>query len=88
MPRMTLRSSLPAKLAMIFAVCAYVWTLIPPSRLDLPVPVVFLLCPACIFTVTVDPSFSTVALLLAPLNAVVYAFLGLCLGGLFRPSQL
>jgi hypothetical protein len=92
MPRMTLRSSLPAKLAMIFAVCAYVWTLalalIPPSKLNLPVPVAFLLCPACIFTVTVDPSFSTVALLLAPLNAVIYAFLGLCLGSLFRPSQL
>jgi hypothetical protein len=83
---------MPVRVALILAVCAYLWTLalalVPTSGVDIPVPVVFLLCPACIFTATVDPSFSTVAILLAPMNAIVYGFLGLCIGGLLRPSQL
>jgi hypothetical protein len=82
---------MPVKLALILAASAYVWTLVlalvPPNRVDIPVPLVFLLCPACIFTPTVDPSFSTVAILLAPMNAFVYGFIGFCLGSLLRPSR-
>ena len=76
---------------LILAACAYLWTLalglVPPSRVNIPVPLVFVLCPACIFTPTVDPSLSTVAILLAPMNAFVYGLLGLCIGGLLRPSR-
>jgi hypothetical protein len=76
--------SLSVKLLIVFAVCAYLWTLalalVPPSKLELPAPLVFLLCPACLLTITVDPAFSTVALILAPLNAVVYGLFGLVLG--------
>lgn len=88
---MSQRFSKPVKLAVIFAACAYLWTvalaLVPPSRVDIPPLLVFLLCPACIFTVTVDPSFSTVAILLGPMNALVYGVIGVCLGSLSRPSQ-
>ena len=85
------RFSKPMKLAVIFAACAYLWTValafVPPSRANIPPLLVFLMCPACIFTVTVDPSFSTVAILLAPMNALVYGVIGICLGSLSRSSQ-
>ena len=41
---------------------------------------VYLLCPACVLTITVDPSLATVLLVLAPLNAAVYASLGTVFG--------
>ena len=76
--------SFPVKLFVAFAVCAYLWTLalalVPPATLDIPAPVVFVLCPACVLTITVDPKFSTVALILAPLNAGIYGLVGLALG--------
>jgi hypothetical protein len=53
----------------------------PPSIL------VYLLCPACLLTITVDPSFPTVAFILAPLNAVVYGLLAIVSGKLLRPSE-
>jgi len=81
---------MPVKLALILAACAYLWTItlarVPPSRGHIPMPLVFLLCPACILTPTVDPSFSTVAILLAPINAFVYGLVGICLGSLLRLS--
>jgi len=75
--------SLPIKLLTVFAVCAYLgvvglyfaphgWTLAPAFA--------FILCPACVLTITVDPSFTTVALLLAPLSAAVYGSLGSVFG--------
>jgi hypothetical protein len=76
---------MPAKLALILGASAYLWTIgldFLPHSLYMPAPVVFFLCPACVFTITVDPSLSTVAIILAPINALVYGFVGLCLGGL------
>ena len=74
--------SFPVKLFVTFAVCAYLWTLalalVPPAT-DIPAPVVFVLCPACVLTITVDPKFSTVALILAPLNAGIYGLIGLAI---------
>jgi hypothetical protein len=84
------RISFPAKLLVGFAACSYLWTALlyfaPHSWHPEPL-LVFLLCPACLLTITVDPSLGTVLMLLAPLNAVVYGLLGLGLGKLLRPSQ-
>ena len=42
-----------------------------PTDWDLPSFIVFGLCPPAFFTLTVDPSFETVAMFLAPLNALL-----------------
>ena len=69
------------KLGLILGAGAYLWALaldlVPPSSVNIPVPLVFVLFPACILMPTVDPSFATVAILLAPMNAFVYGLLGL-----------
>ena len=44
---------------------------------------IFGACPACVLTVTVDPSPISVLLILAPLNAAVYGSLGGALGYIF-----
>jgi len=79
---------MPVKLALVLVACAYLWTIalavVPPSWVQIPTPVVFLLCPACILTPTVDPSFSTVAILLAPINALVYGLVGICIGSVWQ----
>jgi hypothetical protein len=41
---------------------------------------VFTICPPAIFTITVDPSLTTVAAIFAPLNALLYGFVGLLVG--------
>ena len=41
---------------------------------------VFFLCPACILSITLDPSLGTVLVVLAPLSAAVYGSLGGVLG--------
>jgi hypothetical protein len=84
------RLSLPIKLLLLFAASAYLWTVglaFAPPNLRLPAPVVFLLCPACLLTITVDPSLPTVAFGLAPLNAIVYGLVGLGLGKVIRSSR-
>jgi hypothetical protein len=76
-------SFVPIKLLGGFAAFSYLLTV----GLDLSslswhstAQVAYLLCPACVLTVTVDPSFGTVLLALAPLNAAVYGSLGAVLG--------
>jgi len=41
---------------------------------------VFTTCPACVLTVTVDPSWASVALILAPIDAIVYGAVGIIIG--------
>jgi hypothetical protein len=82
------RSSMPVKMLGGFAAFAYVIIAGPqflsPSRYASVDPaLVFLLCPACVLTLTVDPSMETVLLLLAPLNAAVYGAFGGTLGYIF-----
>jgi hypothetical protein len=50
-------------------------TLAGPA-LSLPPGIVYALCPACALTTTVDPSLSSVLLILAPVNAAVYGAIG------------
>jgi hypothetical protein len=77
------RLSFPAKLFLGFAACSYGWTVLldfaPHSWQPAPI-LVFLLCPACLLTITVDPSLTTVAFVLAPINAFLYGLFGLAVG--------
>lgn len=79
------RSSIPIKMLGGFGALAYVMVaglvLIPPNgHAALDPALVFLICPACVLTVTADPSLGTVLLFLAPLNAAVYGAFGGILG--------
>jgi hypothetical protein len=79
------RSSIPIRMLGGFAVFACVMItglqLIPTSRYAAVDPaLLFLICPACVLTVTVDLSLGTVLLFLAPLNAAVYGAFGGTLG--------
>jgi hypothetical protein len=80
------------KTALALAISAYLWTmalaLIPPYWVHVPAPLVFLLCPACILTITVDPSFSTVALFLAPIDAFIYGLIGIWIASKLRRSSI
>jgi len=80
------RSSIPIKLLGCFAGFSYLLTVgldLAPHSWHPTAQLVYLLCPGCALTVTVDPSFGTVALLLAPLNAAVYGSFGGVLGYFF-----
>jgi hypothetical protein len=44
------------------------------------VPLVYSLCPACVLTITVDPSLPTILFVLAPLNALVFGAVGGVIG--------
>ncbi len=50
---------------------------IAPTRWELPPMLVFSLCPPALASFTVDPSASSVAFFLAPINAVLYAVAGI-----------
>ena len=80
------RWSLPIKLFGCFAALSYLLTvgldLIPRSWHVTP-QLAYLLCPACVLTITVDPSLGSVLLMLAPLNAAAYGSLGAVLGYFF-----
>ena len=80
------RSSIPIKLLGGFAGCAYLLTAgldYAPVSWHLSPQANFLVCPACVLTITVDPSFGSVLLVLAPLNAAVFGALGAVLGYFF-----
>lgn len=73
------RSLFPLKTMGAFAGTAYVMIVVASVLLHgwIPGPqLVFPICPACVLTITVDPSLSTVLLLLAPLSGAVYGAVG------------
>lgn len=76
-------SSVPIKMLTSFAAVSYLFivglSFAPPSWHPAP-HFAFSVCPACVLTVTVDPSLGTVLLVLAPLSAAVYGSLGAVLG--------
>jgi hypothetical protein len=77
------RSSIPIKPLACFAGFSYLLTVglnFAPLNWHLTKQAAFLLCPACVLTITVDPSFRAVLLVLAPLNAAVFGSLGAILG--------
>jgi len=71
--------SLPIKMLAGFAVVSYlviVGLSVAPHSWHSSPQFVFSICPACALTITVDPSFGTVLLVLAPFSAAVYGSLG------------
>ncbi len=54
--------------------------LIPPGSSIPAAALVYSVCPACVLTITVDPSWTTVLVALAPLNALVFGAFGGVLG--------
>jgi hypothetical protein len=74
---------LALKTALGFAVLGYLVTAglyLAPARWHPSPALVFTLCPPAFLTITVDPSLPSVAIILAPLNAVLYGAVGLMVG--------
>jgi hypothetical protein len=59
------------------------FSILPPRFLRPPAALVYSLCPACVLTVTVDPSLPTALFVLAPLNALVLGAIGGVIGTAF-----
>ena len=80
------RASVSVKLLGGVALFSYLLTVgfnfAPPSWHPTP-QMAYLMCPACVLTITVDPSLGAVMLVLAPLNAAVYGSLAVLLGYFF-----
>jgi hypothetical protein len=85
--RAELRYFTPFRFLLSFAalglVLVVVFSLVPPSGAQPPMPLVYSLCPACVLTATVDPSVTTAVFLLAPLNALVFGAVGGVIGTAF-----
>jgi hypothetical protein len=76
-------TSVPIKMLAGFAFVSYlviVGLFFAPLRWHPSSQFLFLLCPGCALTITVDPSLGTVLLGLAPVSAAVYGSLGGLLG--------
>ncbi len=76
-------SSIPIKMLGGFAVFFYLLAVglyLAPNSWHPSPWLVFSACPACVLTITVDPSLGTVLFLLAPLSAAVYGSLGAAFG--------
>ena len=67
------------RVTIAFAVFGYficIGLFFAPLSWRLPPIVVYAICPPALLTITVDLSFRTVALMLAPMNALVYGTAG------------
>src|ERR1039458_16030 len=49
---------------------------VPPTAVQPPWALVYSICPACVLTLTVDSSLTSMILLLAPINAAVFGAIG------------
>jgi hypothetical protein len=79
------QSGLPIKALLSFAACSYLVTTglgLWGAALSPPPAAVYTVCPACVLTVTVDPSPLSVLLVLSPMNAAVYGSIGGTIGWL------
>jgi hypothetical protein len=80
------QSSLPIKLFGALAGFAYLVSVgldFAPLSWHLTARMLYFVCPACVLTITVDPSLAAIMLVLAPVNAAVYGSLGALTGYLF-----
>jgi hypothetical protein len=71
------------KTSLAFAAVGYLVALglyFAPLGWHIPGAIVYAICPAAYLTITVDPSFPSMALILGPINASVYAVAGLPIG--------
>ncbi len=73
--------ALAARIAVAFAAVGYLLPVCLYFSKWHPSPaLVFTICPPAVLAITVDLSFTSVAAILAPLNAVVYGVVGLLVG--------
>jgi hypothetical protein len=73
--------TLAAKIAVGFAALGYLVAVsLYFAKWHLSPSLVFTICPPAFLTITVDPSFTSVAAILAPLNALLYGVVGLLVG--------
>jgi hypothetical protein len=75
--------SVPIKMLGAFALFSYLLTVgldLAPLNWHPSPSFVYSVCPACVLTITVDPSLGSVLLLLAPLDGVVYGSFGAVVG--------
>jgi hypothetical protein len=86
--------NLTLKVVLAFMILGYVVAMalhFAPSKWHASPAFVFTVCPPALLTITVDPSFTSVAVILAPLNALLYGLVGLLIGlgvhGLRKPAQ-
>ena len=63
---------------MSYAVVA-VLSVLPPGTVPSPLTV-YILCPSCVSTITVDPSLTASLLVLAPTSAAAYGSIGAVIG--------
>jgi hypothetical protein len=79
------QSNLPIQTLLGFAACSYLVTTglgLWGAALSPPPAAVYTVCPACVLTLTVDPSPLSVLLVLGPVNAAVYGSIGGTVGWL------
>jgi hypothetical protein len=80
------RLQTPLKMLIAFAVASFIATVtltFAPLRWHLGPQLVFMMCPAAVLTITVDPSPAAALLILAPISAAAYGSLGGALGYIF-----
>jgi len=68
-----------SKITLAFAIVGYLAAIglyYAPVNWHLSPKVVFTICPPALLTITVDPSFITAAMVLAPINALLYGGIG------------
>lgn len=79
-----LKRSIPFRFLLTFAaiglLVAVAVSFLPPSFARPSIPVVYSLCPACVLTVTVDPSLAVSLFVLAPINALIFGAVGGVIG--------
>ena len=82
-----LRRFTPFRFLLSFAVLGprlvALFSVVPPGLAQPSMALVYSLCPACVVTITVDPSLTTALFLLAPLNALVFGAVGGVIGTAF-----
>ena len=74
---------LPTRMLVGFAAFSYLLVVgltLVGSSLRIPPGMLYAVCPACALTITVDPSLTSVLLVLAPMNAAVYGSIGATIG--------
>jgi hypothetical protein len=74
---------LPIRMLLGFAALSYLLVLglkLAGSSLQIPPGILYAVCPACALPITVDPSLTSVLLVLTPVNMAVYGAIGATIG--------
>lgn len=75
--------NLVLRITLIFAFVGYfvaVGLMLAPANWHLTSSLVYSICPPAIVTITVDPSWMAMLIVIGPANALIYGILGLAIG--------